>query len=198
MSAATQPPEPDQSSGFNVEASSRLHKAISDELREYDSRISRQIRKKGFREPDLSEIKSDVQVRFYKARICKVSVYEQDTPWPFMRRTIEYAILDFLRQRGNRRERYHLVEDVPENKAACRDSVTASETVELRDAIRTVLIKHLPANLREIYWLRFAEERGVVEISKILGIDRGTVSSRLLKATEVMNSLPPEVLDGLR
>ena len=59
-----------------------------------------------------------------------------------------------------------------------------SETQELREAVRK-----LPAGCREVVLLHYFQGYGIAEISQMLGVPEGTISSRLSRARKKLEEL---------
>ncbi|MFI8234928.1 RNA polymerase sigma factor [Streptomyces sp. NPDC085900] len=175
-------------------AAERLHQEISQELWKYRDRLRGHIYLDGYRQPDLSVLESDTHTRYYKARVKPGFKFVSSTPWPLLKKCYDYARLDFHRQESRQPEP---MEELPSDDRDTSDS--AVDRVILKEAINAFLERNLPDEReREIYRLTHMEEMGPVEISKKLGIDRKTVTTRLKKAEVRMQSLPPGELDTLR
>ncbi|MBB4897622.1 sigma-70 family RNA polymerase sigma factor [Streptomyces griseomycini] len=167
-----------------------LHQEISQELYEHDGWLGRVIFKAGYRDPDLSELKGDTQVRYYRAR-SKPGFTFRNSPKALLRTCFSKARLDFHRREGRQPEP---VEEFPES------SVSEASELDLamqREAIKTFLEEHLPdVSERTIYLLRHREQMTRTEIAKRLGLNRGTVAKRLTKAEKHLMSLPADVLNA--
>ncbi|MXQ60707.1 MULTISPECIES: sigma-70 family RNA polymerase sigma factor [unclassified Streptomyces] len=167
-----------------------LHQEISQELYEHDGWLGRMIFKAGYRDPDLSELKGDTQVRYYRAR-SKPGFAFRNSPKALLRTCFGKARLDFHRREGRQPEP---VEELPES------SVPEASELDLmmqREAIKTFLEEHLPdVSERMIYLLTHREQMKKKEIAARLGLDRGTVSKRLERAEKRLKSLPPDVLNA--
>ncbi|MDQ0385989.1 RNA polymerase sigma factor (sigma-70 family) [Streptomyces sp. DSM 42143] len=167
-----------------------LRQEISQELYEHDGWLGGVIFKAGYRDPDLSELKVDTQVRYYRAR-SKPGFIFRNSPKALLRTCFSKARLDFHRREGRQPEP---IEELPES------SVFEASELDLamqREAIKTFLEEHLPdVSERTIYLLRYREQMTRTQIAEQIGLDRGTVAKRLKKAEKRLMSLPADVLNA--
>ncbi|MEV0780530.1 sigma-70 family RNA polymerase sigma factor [Streptomyces sp. NPDC050428] len=171
-----------------------LHQQISQELWENAGRLRGLISWGGYREPDLSVLDNDTQMRYYQARSKPGFSFERDEPWPLLRACYRYARLDFHRRESQQPEP---VAELPSPNGDAADPVV--DRIIEREAIKVFLEKHVPdPSEREIYLLTHMEGKRRGEIAEELGVDRGTVTARLNRAEERLRSLPPDELDFLR
>lgn len=96
----------------------------------------------------------------------------------WLRRTTSHRAIDHGRR--NNPHRHANLEDVPEPSVEAIDSDPI-----LEKRLRT-MIASLPENVRMIVVLRYQEELGPEEISKVLGIPLNTVKSQLHRALAML------------
>jgi DNA-directed RNA polymerase specialized sigma24 family protein len=174
-------------------ALAQLLDEISQELRENRDRLRRSIYSLGYREPDLSALESETQVRYYRARLKPGFTLRYGDPLPFLRKCFYFAQMDFHRGEGRAPKP---VEEVPEPKD---DTPSAMEGVSQGEALMAFLEQHLPHEGQRRAWLMaYVGEMGSVEIAHELGIDRGTATSWAKKAEAHLRSLPPDDFAHLR
>ncbi|MDC2951081.1 sigma-70 family RNA polymerase sigma factor [Streptomyces heilongjiangensis] len=171
----------------------QLHKEISQELWEDRNRLRGYIYSLGYREPDLSVLENETQVRYYKARLKPGLTFKHGKPWPLLVQCFRWARADFHREEN----KYPTPMD--ELPPAADDSLSEVDQVTQREAIAAFLERHLPHEGQRKAWeLAFQEGKGPAEIGLALGIDRGTAADWRDKAKERLKSLPPEEWDHLR
>ncbi|EDY43880.1 sigma-70 family RNA polymerase sigma factor [Streptomyces sp. SPB074] len=174
------------------ETAHRLRERISQELWEHQSALRGLIRRRGYREPDLSDLSNETQARYFQARMRPGFVFAQG-PWPFLVHLFGRVRADF--HRGQKRV------PVPVEDARAREEAAEDELLRRVDseAIASFLEKHLagPGELA-VYLLTHLEDLGPVAIAARLGIDRKTVTARLRRAEKRLRSLLPDELGGLR
>ncbi|TLQ47896.1 sigma-70 family RNA polymerase sigma factor [Streptomyces marianii] len=177
-------------------AAQRLHQEISQELLDHREWLRGVIYGEGYREPDLSTLDSDTQVRYYSAR-SKPGFTFRVGPKALFRWCFGKARLDFHRREGRQPEP---VGELPEPRPATEES--EADRVLQREAIKAFLETHLPdEEERAVYLLAHGwtgEPMTQTAIAEKLDIDRKTVAKRLKRAEKHLKSLPAEMLDALR
>ncbi|MBZ9641372.1 sigma-70 family RNA polymerase sigma factor [Streptomyces sp. PSKA30] len=172
-----------------------LKQEINRELLENRSRLRSYIAKQGYREPDLTDIESRTQIRYFAARMRPDFSLRHSDPWPFLVHCCRFARKDFHRD-ANQVESPEPEESLPQK---VDDGPSATEQVTQRTAIESFLKRHVPhAGEREVWLLTYRDGMEPVEISKKLKIDRGTVTTWRKRAEERLKALPPDELDHLR
>ncbi|MFG3207843.1 hypothetical protein [Streptomyces sp. NPDC048192] len=81
-------------------AHAQLHKEISQESWENRNRLRGYIYSQGYRDPDLSVLENDTQVRYYQARLKPNFVFSHGEPWPLLVQCFRYAHKEFHHKEG--------------------------------------------------------------------------------------------------
>jgi RNA polymerase sigma-70 factor, ECF subfamily len=96
----------------------------------------------------------------------------------WLRRTTAHRAIDYGRR--NNHHRHAALDDIPE------PSVEAAQIDPMLEKRLRTMIASLPENIRAIVVLRYQEDLGPEEISKVLGIPLNTVKSQLHRALAVL------------
>ena len=166
-----------------------LHTQISAELRHQRPIIRAKIAASGLHK-HMDELEQATLIRIYQARMNSVSAYTADENGEaFARRMTGWVIIDFRRAQG--RDRLVPVAELEETTGI----PAADEALAIRVQLLGFLEKHLPDETeRAIYILHHVEDYKIVEIAKLLGMDRGTVSTWLRRAEGRIGDAPKDEL----